>query len=111
MKMSDIPQEVIDEYDLWKKATADGHVFIEVRKGMYGLPQSGLLAQELLEKRLNDEDYFQSDIVPGLWKHKWRPIKFTLVVDDFGVMYEGEEHAKHLVSVLKEHYEISIKTM
>ena len=53
------------------------------------------------------EDYFQSETVPGLWKHKWRPIQFTLVVDDFGVKYVGEEHAKHLVSVLEEHYDIS----
>jgi len=21
---------------------------------------------------------------PGLWRHEWRPITFTLVVDDFG---------------------------
>ena len=42
MKLSDIPQEVIDEYDLMKLATADGSVYIEVTKGMYGLPQSGL---------------------------------------------------------------------
>jgi hypothetical protein len=23
--------------------------------------------------------------VPGLWRHKTRPIMFTLVIDDFGV--------------------------
>ena len=27
-------------------------------------------------------------------------------MDDFGVKYEGEEHAQHLVSALKEHYDI-----
>jgi len=31
-----------------------------------------------------------------------------LVVDDFGVKYVGEEHANHLISVLKEHYEIDV---
>ena len=59
----------------------------------------------MLEKRLNEAGYFQSEIIPGFWKHKWRPISFTLVVDDFGVKYVGEEHAKHLVSVIKEHYD------
>ena len=56
---------------------------------MYGLPQAGLLANELLEKRLNEAGYRQSKLklVPGLWKHDWRPIQFTLVVDDFGVKY------------------------
>ena len=74
---------------------------------MYGLPQAGLLAQQLLEGRLNDEGYYQSTIVPGLWKHESRPIQFTLVVDDFGVQYVGEEHGQHLVSVLRQHYDIS----
>ena len=72
---------------------------------MYGLPQAGLIAQQLLEKRLNVEGFYQSELVPGLWTHELRPISFSLVVDDFGVKYEGEEHAKHLVSVLEEHHD------
>ena len=74
---------------------------------MYGLPQSGLIAQQLLEKRLNAHGYQQSGLVDGLWTHDWRPISFSLVVDDFGVKYVGEEHAKHLVSVLEQDYEIT----
>ena len=31
---------------------------------------------------------------PGLWLHEWRPIQFSLVVDDFGVKYVGEENEK-----------------
>ena len=46
-------------------------------------------------------------MTPGFWTHSWRPISFTLVVDDFGVKYVGNDHADHLVRVLKEHYEIS----
>jgi hypothetical protein len=30
-----------------------------------------------------------------------------LVVDDFGIKYLGREHVMHLISILKEHYEIS----
>ena len=74
---------------------------------MYGLPQAGLLANELLEKRLNAKGYKQSKLVPGLWKHEWRPIQFTLVVDDFGVKYVGEEHANHLKDTLLEHYKVT----
>ena len=44
---------------------------------MYGLPQSGLLANELLKKLLNKRGYQQIKLVPGLWKHDWRPIQFT----------------------------------
>jgi hypothetical protein len=107
LKLSDIPQEIIDEYKLKEKATPDGWVYIKVCRGMYGLPQGGLIAQEQLEKRLNEHGYFQDQYVPGLWHHKHRPIKFTLVVDDFGVKYCGKQHAEHLVNVLREFYTVT----
>ena len=68
---------------------------------MYGLPQSGIIAQELLEEKLGKEGYKQSEFNPGLWSHEWRPIQFSLVVDNFGVKYIGKEHAEHLVGVIK----------
>jgi hypothetical protein len=74
---------------------------------MYRLPQSGILAQELLEKRLNEHGYSQSKEVRGLWTHKTWPILFTLVIDVFGVKYVGKEHAMHLISILKQHSKIS----
>ena len=49
-----------------KKVEPNGYISIEVRKGMYGLPQAGLLAQELLAKRLAKHSYKQSDVTPGL---------------------------------------------
>ena len=51
--------------------------------------------------------YHQSEIIPGLWKHESRPIMFTLVVDDFGVTYVNKEDAEHLMSVLKQNYEVT----
>ena len=44
LKLADVPAEIIAEYGLWRKATEDGHIYVEIRKGMYGLPQAGLLA-------------------------------------------------------------------
>ena len=107
VRLADMPDEIIREYDLRNKVNAKGFIFIEVTKGMYGLPQAGLLANELLEKRLNKHGYYQSKLVPGLWSHKTRPIQFTLVVDDFGVKYVGKEHAIHLQKVLEEHYKVT----
>ena len=107
LKLSDIPTEVIEEYNLRSIATDDEFVYVEIRAGMYGLPQAGLIAQELLEKRLNKDGYYQDKYVPGLWHHEWRPIKFTLVVDDFGVKYVGKEHAEHLLGVIQKHYKCS----
>ena len=108
MRLADIPDEVVKEYKLQEneKVTDDGFVYVEVRKDMYGLPQAGILAQQLLETRLNERVYYRSTIVPGLWKHKWRPVQFTLVVDDFGVKYVGEEHAQHLIDTVRAHYDL-----
>lgn len=92
IRLADIPDETIEEYNLKEKATPDGMVYIKVSKGMYGLPQAGSLGHNLLEFRLNKERYFQSKIVPGLWKHKTRELQFVLVVDDFGIKYMREEH-------------------
>ena len=66
LNIADIPEEIIEQYNLREKATPDGSVYIEIRKGMYGLPQAGLLAQQLFEKRLNKHRYTQSKITPGL---------------------------------------------
>ena len=87
IKLRDIPEEIIVEYKLRDLAAADGNIYIKATKGMYGLPHTGLLANKQLEKRLNKHGYWQSKLVPGLWKHDTRPIQFTLVVDNFGVKY------------------------
>jgi hypothetical protein len=107
LKLSDMPNNIIEQYKLLDKATTDGYVYVRIQKGMYGLPQAGIIAQELLEKRLNAKGYRQSVLTPGFWKHDWRPISFTLVVDDFGVKYVGKEHAEHLLQTINDKYETS----
>ena len=74
---------------------------------MYGLPHARIIAQKLLEERLNKAGYHQSDKSPGFWKHEWRPVALSLIVDDFGVKYVGDDHAKHLIKVLEEHYTVT----
>ena len=55
-----------EQYSLQEKATKDGWVYVEIWKGMYVLPQAGLLAQKQLEKRLEHNGYQQS-------KHELEP--------------------------------------
>ena len=74
---------------------------------MYGLPHAGLLANKQLETRLNKHSYWQSKLVPGLWKHNTRPIYFTLVVDNFGVKYTRQEDVDHLKTTLKHIYTVT----
>ena len=110
IRLTDIPEEIIEEYNLREKATSDGWVYIKVIRGMYGLPQAGSLGHDLLEQRLNAEGYFQSQIVPGFWKHETRPIQFVLVVDDFGIKYIKQEDLDHLVNSIKKHYDVTVDT-
>ena len=105
IKLQDIPTEFIDEYNL----TAFTHhdwVYFEIRKGVYGLPQSGMLANNLLTTRLATKGYYQCATTPGLWRHKWRPIMFVLIVDDFGIEYVGRRHADHLLNALQCDYTV-----
>ena len=110
LKLSNLPKDVVKQYGLAEKVTTDEYVYVEIMRGMYRFPQSGLLAQQLLEKRLNKEGYQQSTLTPGFWTHKWRPISFTLCVDDCGVKYVGHKHADHLMAALKKYYNISCNT-
>ena len=107
MKLSDLPEEFVKLFNLTNMADDKGIVYVKIQKGMYGLPQAGILANKLLEQRLNKHGYRQSPITPGLWKHDVQPISFTLCVDDFGVKYVGRKHAEHLLQVLNSHYECS----
>ena len=104
-----MPEDVIAHYKLRNIATPDGYVHCEIRKGMYGLLQAGIIAQELLAKRLKKHGYSQSKITPGLWKHEWHPVWFSLVVDDFGVKYIGKEHVQHLLQMVQKYYKCSFE--
>ena len=77
-----------------------GQCTLKSKKGMYGLPQAGMLANKLLKRRLAKHGYYEVQHTPGYWRHMWRPIDFTLVVDDFGMGYENNKHALHLLQTL-----------
>jgi hypothetical protein len=66
LRIVDIPDDVIKHYNLRNKATPDGYVYCEIQKGMYGLPQAGIITQQLLEERLEKHGYRQSQTTPGL---------------------------------------------
>ena len=71
LKLSDLPEDFVEGYNLKPKSDKNGQIYVEILRGMYGLPQVGLLAQQLLEERLNAKGYSKSTIVPGLWTQEW----------------------------------------
>jgi hypothetical protein len=106
MLLSRFPEEIVQKYNL-NALSVDGWVYIEIRKGMYGVKQAGLLANQLLQTRLAPFGYYPARHTPGLWLHKTRPISFTLIVDDFAVKYVGKQHAEHLQDALLQTYELT----
>jgi hypothetical protein len=106
INLASLPQETNEKYDLIE-LSQDGKVYIEIQKGMYGLPQAGILTNELLQRNLAKDGYRPTTHTHGLWTHDTRPISFSLVVDDFGVKYVDREHAEHLMACPRKKYNIS----
>ena len=67
-----------------------GCVRFEIRRSIYGLPQSGKLENEYIPKKIAPHGYYEVKYTPELWKHISRPIQFTIVVDDFGENTQDE---------------------
>jgi hypothetical protein len=57
-----IPPAIVEQYNLHKLVHND-HVYVEIRKGMYGLPQAGILANKQL--------------LPHLAAHGYHPCQYT----------------------------------
>jgi hypothetical protein len=56
---------VITHYHLRDIATPNCYVYCKICQEMYWLPQAGIIAQELLAKRLKEHGYTQSETMPG----------------------------------------------
>jgi hypothetical protein len=74
---------------------------------MYVLKQAGLLANQLLQKRLSPFGYYPACHTPGMWLHETIPIAVSLMMDDFAVKYMGKHHADHLWDALLLSYELT----
>jgi hypothetical protein len=104
MDLKTIPLDIQDKYQLQRYANSNGVILMEIMKGIYGLPQAGKLAQDRLVTHLASHGYHQATHTPCLFTHETRDIAFTLVVDDFGIMYTKDEDAQHLLASLRELY-------
>ena len=101
LKLSNFPEDAIKKYKPHENESHNGYVYVKVRKGVYGLPQAGIIVHKLLKKRFKKHRYSQIKITPVFWKHKWLPISFSLMVDDSVVEHVGNEHVDHLIKYPK----------
>jgi hypothetical protein len=83
-------------------------VLLQINFGIYGLPQSGLLAQKKLKTHLADHGYIESLFTPCHFTHATDPIEFVLIVDDLGISTVGDGPAERLFEVLRKRYPLKI---
>jgi hypothetical protein len=107
LPLSIIPNKIVQQYSLQTLATPKGWVHMEIRKGMYGLKEAGLIANVRLTAHLAKYGYTPAPQTPGLWCHESHNVSFCPVVDDFGIKYVGKHNAGHLVKALQNLYTIS----
>jgi hypothetical protein len=60
MKMPEslFPQDIIEHYHLLN-IVLNGYIYMEIQKGMYGLPQAGILANKILKFYLAKHRYYK----------------------------------------------------
>ena len=98
------PEDIRKRYKLHEKVTASGHIYIRIKKGMYGLKQAAILAYDNLKKNLATHGYRPIVGTAGMWEHESRTTKFCVCVDDFGIKYFSTENAQHLLDCLGKYY-------
>ena len=84
-----------------------GWIYIEIRKGVPCIKQSGKVANSRLVYNLEKYGYAPYKCTPALWRHAATPVVFTLCVDSFGVKYVGKQHNNHLFDSLRARYNIT----
>ena len=77
------------------------YMFIEMRRAVWDLPQTGILANKHLRRKLAAFGYSECVNTPGLWRQETLPILFTLVAADFGVKCVSKNDVNHLIESIK----------
>ena len=48
LKLSNLPESVVRHYNIEANSTQGEYVYVKIKRGIYGLPQAGIIAQQLL---------------------------------------------------------------
>jgi hypothetical protein len=96
IRVGNLPPGIIEEYNLQDKIH-HGAVYVEIRKGMYGLPQAGILANCVTSLH----PHARYVLPPTKPRHKVQP--------PFGVQYTNKAHCQHLIDCLDSLYELTVE--
>jgi hypothetical protein len=93
-----IPDNVIEFYELTSYLNNDA-LYCSVHKTHYGLPQAGALSQQRLFNHLAEHGYSQIPSSPSVFRNHKGTIRFTLVVDDFAVVWKDKTEVDHFIKL------------
>jgi hypothetical protein len=85
-----------------------GALYCAVLKTHYGLPQAGALSQERLFAHLLQHGYTQLAHSQSLFRNEDDSIRFSLVVDDFAVIWSKKASMDHLIQTLRKLYTVKV---
>ena len=102
-----IQPEVLALHKLDQYSRNEAYYF-SVHKTHYGLPQAGALSQQRLFAHLIKHGYTQIPSTPACFRNASGSIRFTLVVDDFAVVWHDQKDIDHLIHTLSILYQIKV---
>ena len=108
--VSHFPPDCREEFGIPSHLSEDTVIYYHILKGLYGMPQAGLLYQTGLVKHLSQYGYHMSLSTPCLFYHDTSKVKFLLWVDDFIIKYQRSDQAsiEHLLNCLRAKYTITV---
>ena len=92
-----IPKNIWICYNLDTIVAGDVYIYVNIKRVIYGLKQSDLLAYDNIVDNLASSGYSSIPNTIRMWKHDTKKTEFCLCVDDFGIKYLSDEDVHYLL--------------
>ncbi len=102
-----IPFSIIEFYAL-EQFFSSNALYCSVQKTYYGLPQAGALSQQRLFRHLKMHGYVQIPSTPSVFRNAAGTIRFSLVVDDFAIVWTDQASIDHFIATLRKLYQVKV---
>ena len=102
------PPEIKAFYMIDPLIDSDGYVYVEIKKGIYGIKQAAVITYQQLVKHLDGHSYYPITFTTSLWSHRTLKTKFFLCVDDFGIKFFLQQDANNLLTALCHKYDVTV---
>ena len=81
---------------------------MHTEKGIYGLKQDMIIANQELVKHMAPFGYHPVKQTPGIWVHDSKRTIFSLVVDNLCVQYCSIEDSENILNAIRSKYLITV---